>query len=73
MVVWEIEARRGLANSVPDDSGTVHFPKNHTDVGTAHIPARRFSTRTVHICADMTIVVQMPWRNGSPIMLPWTQ
>ena len=71
--MWEIEARRALASKIPDDSGTVHFPKNHIDTGTACIPARRVSAGTVHVHADMTTVVQIPRRNGNPTMLPWTQ
>ena len=73
MVVWEIKARRALANLVPDDSETVHFPENHTDIGTTRIPARRVSAGTVHVHADMTTVVRIPRRNGNPTMLPWTQ
>ena len=71
--MWEIEAKRALTSPVPDDSGTGHFPENHTNTGTAHVPKRRVSAGTVHIHADMTIVVRIPRRKGNPTMLPWTQ
>ena len=71
--MWEIKARRGLANSVPDDARIIHFPKNHTDTGTARTPESRVSAGTVHVRADMTTVVRIPRRNGSPTMLPWPQ
>ena len=57
MVVWEIEMRRALASSIPNDSGTVHFPKNHTDTGTARIPARRVIAGIDHVYVDMMTVV----------------
>ena len=73
MVVWEIEARRGLASPVHDDARIVPFPENHTDSGTVRTPERRVSGGTVHGRVDMTTVVLIPRRNGNPTMLPWTQ
>ena len=73
MVVWEIEMRRALASSIPNDSRIVHFPENHTDTGTARIPARRVIAGIDHVYVDMMTVVRIPRRNGNPIMLPWTQ
>ena len=69
--MWEIEARRALASPIPDDSGTGHFPENHTNTGTARVLERRVSAETVHVRADMTTVVQIPRRNGKPTMQPW--
>ena len=73
MVVWEIEARRGPASQVPVNVGIVPFPEKHDNVGTAYTPESRISTGAVHVCTDMMTVVQIPRRNGSPTMLPWTQ
>ena len=53
MIAQEIEAKRTLANLVPDDSGTGHFPENHADTGTTRTPERRVSTETVHVHVDM--------------------
>ena len=71
--MWEIEARRDLASLVPNDAEIVHSPENHTDTGTACTLGRRVSAETIHVRADITTVVRIPQRNGSPTMLPWTQ
>ena len=72
MIAWGIEAKKALANPVPDDSGTGHFPENHVDTGTTRTPERRVSTGTVHVCVDRTTMVQALQKNGEPTMLPWT-
>ena len=57
MLVWEIEARRDLANLVLINAEIVPFPENHADVGTAHIPKSRVNAGTVRACTDKLIVV----------------
>ena len=72
MIAWEIEAKRALANSVPDDFGTGHFPENQADIGTTCILERRVSIGIVHACVDIKTEVRIPQRNSEPKMLPWT-
>ena len=69
MIAWEIEAKRTLANPVPNDSGTGHFPENDADAGTTPTPERRVSIGTVHV--DITTEARIHQRNGEPTMLPW--
>ena len=73
MVVWEIKARRGPTSLVPVNARIVPFPENHVDTGTAHTPESCDNTEIVRIHANMPTVVQIPWRNGNPTMLPWMQ
>ena len=72
MIAWEIEAKRALANPVPNDFRTGHSPKNHANIGTIHTPERHVITGTVHVHADTTTEARIHQRNGEPIMLPWT-
>jgi len=54
MVAWEIEAKRALASSIPNDSRTGHSPKNHANARTTHTPERHVITGTVHVHVDTT-------------------
>ena len=71
--MWEIEARKGPASLILVNAGIGPFPENHADVGTTHIPKSRVNAKTIRARANMLTVVRIPWRNGSPTMLQWTQ
>ena len=71
MIVWEIEAKRALANPVRSDSRTGHFPENHANVGTTRTPERHVITGIVHVHMDTMTETRIHQRNGEPTMLPW--
>ena len=67
----EIEAKRALANPVPNDSRTGHSPENHASAGTTHTPERHVITGTVHVRANTTTEARIHQRSGKPTMLSW--
>ena len=71
MIAQEIEAKRTLANPVPNDSKINHPFKNHADAGITHTPKRHVTTGTVHVRTDTTTENWIHQRNGDPTMLPW--
>ena len=72
MIAREIEAKRALANPVPNDSKTDHPLKNHIGVGITHTPERHVIAETVHVRMDTRTEGRIRQRNGDPTMLPWT-
>ena len=53
MIAWEIEAKRALANPVPNDSKTGHSPENHAGTGITHTPKSHVTVETFHVRTDM--------------------
>ena len=72
MIAREIEAKRTLANPVPNDSKIDHPLENHAGTGITHTPKRHVIAGTVHVGMDMTTEDRICQRNGDPTMLPWT-
>ena len=72
MIAKEIEAKKALANSVPNDSKTDHPLKNHACAGITYTPERHIIPGTVHVRMDTTIEDRIRQRNNDPTMLPWT-
>ena len=68
----EIEAKRALANPVPNDSRTGHSPENHAGAGTTRTPERHVITGTIHVRLDTTTEARIHQRDDDPTMLPWT-
>ena len=72
MIKRKIEAKRALANLVPNDSKIDRPLENHADAGITHTPERHVIAEIVHVRMDTTTEDRIRQRNGDHTMLPWT-
>ena len=71
LIVEEIVTRRGPISLVLVDVGIIHLHGSPVDAGTIHIQGSPVNAGPVHVHGSMQTKVQIPQKNGGPLMLPW--